>query len=153
MKSALWARRSERSRSDYAYARPRITFPNALGGEIPSRQFAQCCLGPEMAPLVEMAKDVSAKMIQNPALTDVKANLNLNNPEIQVNIDRQLASDLGVRVSDVASAVRLLMSGEDEISTFKEGSEQYPVTMRLMPGQRDDPAALSRCWFHRQNKA
>ena len=36
------------------------------------------------------------------------------------------------------------MSGEDEISTFKEGSEQYPVTMRLMPGQRDDPAALSR---------
>ena len=38
----------------------------------------------------------------------------------------------------------LLMSGEDQISTFKEGSEQYPVTMRLMPGQRDDPAALSR---------
>ena len=74
----------------------------------------------------------------------MKANLNLNNPEMQVNIDRQLASDLGVRVSDVAGAVRLLMSGEDEISTFKEGSEQYPVTMRLMPGQRDDPAALSR---------
>ena len=49
-----------------------------------------------------------------------------------------------MRVSDVAGAVRLLMSGEDQISTFKEGSEQYPVTMRLMPGQRDDPAALSR---------
>jgi hydrophobic/amphiphilic exporter-1 (mainly G- bacteria), HAE1 family len=47
-------------------------------------------------------------------------------------------------VSDVASAVRLLMSGEDQISTFKEGSEQYPVTMRLLPEQRDDPAALSR---------
>ena len=74
----------------------------------------------------------------------MKANLNLNNPELQVNIDRQLASDLGVRVSDVASAVRLLMSGEDQISTFKEGSEQYPVTMRLLPEQRDDPAALSR---------
>ena len=59
-------------------------------------------------------------------------------------IDRQLASDLGVRVSDVASAVRLLMSGEDEISTFKERVEQYPVTMRLMPGQRDDPEVLSR---------
>jgi HAE1 family hydrophobic/amphiphilic exporter-1 len=36
------------------------------------------------------------------------------------------------------------MSGEDEISTFKEGSEQYPVTMRLLPSQRDDPEALSR---------
>jgi multidrug efflux pump subunit AcrB len=57
---------------------------------------------------------------------------------------RPRASDLGVRVSDIAGAVRLLMSGEDQISTFKEGSEQYPVTMRLWPGQRDNPAALSR---------
>jgi hydrophobic/amphiphilic exporter-1 (mainly G- bacteria), HAE1 family len=129
---------------DYAYARPRITFPNALGGRDTFAPIRAMLLGPDMGPLVEMAKVVSAKMIQHPALTDVKANLNLNNPEIQVNIDRQLASDLGVRVSDVASAVRLLMSGEDEISTFKEASEQYPVTMRLMPGQRDDPAALSR---------
>jgi hydrophobic/amphiphilic exporter-1 (mainly G- bacteria), HAE1 family len=129
---------------DYAYARPRITFPNALGGRDTFAPIRAMLLGPDMIPLVEMAKDVNVKMVQNPALTDVKANLNLNNPEIQVKIDRQLASDLGVRVSDVASAVRLLMSGEDEISTFKEGSEQYLVTMRLMPGQRDDPAALSR---------
>ena len=51
-----------------------------------------------------------------------------------MNIDRARASDLGVRVADIAGAVRLLMSGEDQISTFKEGSEQYPVTMRLLPG-------------------
>jgi HAE1 family hydrophobic/amphiphilic exporter-1 len=129
---------------DYAYARPRITFPNALGGRDTFAPIRAMLLGPDMTPLVEMAKDANARMIKDSALTDVKANLNLNNPEIQVKIDRQLASDLGVRVSDVASAVRLLMSGEDEISTFKEGSEQYLVTMRLMPGQRDDPAALSR---------
>ena len=83
-------------------------------------------------------------MKQPAALADIKANLNLNNPELQVNIDRPLASDLGVRVSDIASAVRLLMSGEDQISSFKEESEQYPVTMRLAPQQRDDPAILSR---------
>jgi HAE1 family hydrophobic/amphiphilic exporter-1 len=129
---------------DYAFARPRITFPNALGGRDTFAPIRAMLLGPEMLPLVDMAKEVSAKMMKHPALTDVKANLNLNNPELQVSIDRQLASDLGVRVSDVAGAVRLLMSGEDEISTFKEGSEQYQVTMRLMPGQRDDPAALSR---------
>src|SRR5262249_30125039 len=78
------------------------------------------------------------------SLTDLRVNLSLNNPELQVNIDRQLASDLGVRVADIASAVRLMMSGDDEISTFKEESEQYRVTMRLLPGQRDDPAVLSR---------
>ena len=129
---------------EYAFARPRITFPNVLGGRDTFAPIRVQLLGPEMRPLVEMAKQASAEMMKQPALADVKANLNLNNPELQVKIDRQLASDLGVRVSDVAGAVRLLMSGEDQISTFKEGSEQYPVTMRLMPGQRDDPNALSR---------
>ena len=124
--------------------RPRITFPNVLGGRETFSPIRAMLLGPDMLPLVAAAKEVSQKMMAEPALADVKANLNLNNPELQVNIDRQLASDLGVRVSDVASAVRLLMSGEDQISTYKEGSEQYPVTMRLTSVQRDDPAALSR---------
>lgn len=129
---------------DFAFARPRVTFPNALGGRETFAPIRAQLLGPDIGTLVSLAKKVSVDMMQQPALADIKANLNLNNPELQVNIDRQLASDLGVRVADVASAVRLLMSGEDEISTFKEGSEQYPVTMRLLPGQRDDPNALSR---------
>ncbi|HUS05073.1 MAG TPA: efflux RND transporter permease subunit [Bryobacteraceae bacterium] len=128
----------------YAFARPRITFPNALGGRDTFAPIRAMLLGPDMNGLVKYAKEASAEMMKEPSIADVKANLNLNNPELQVNIDRPLASDLGVRVSDVASAVRLLMSGEDEISTYKEGSEQYPVTMRLLPAQRDDPSALSR---------
>jgi len=130
--------------SDYAHLRPRITFPNALGGRDTFSPIRAMILGPDMGKLVEIAKEMVVEMTSEPSLSDVKANLNLNNPELQVIIDRPLASDLGVRVSDIAGAVRLLMSGEDEISTFKEGSEQYPVTIRLAPGQRDDPAVLSR---------
>ena len=59
-------------------------------------------------------------------------------------MDRQRAADLGVRMTDVASAVRLMYSGQDEISTFKEGSEQYPVTMQLVPEQRDDLEVLAQ---------
>jgi HAE1 family hydrophobic/amphiphilic exporter-1 len=130
--------------SEYPHVRPRINFPNALGGRDTFAPIRAMLLGPDMESNVKIAKQISAEMLKQPSLTDIKANLNLNNPELQVNINRSLASDLGVRVSDVASAVRLMMSGEDEISTFKEGSEQYPVTMRLLPGQRDDPAVLSR---------
>ncbi len=129
---------------DYAVARPRVTFPNALGGRDTFSPIRAMLLGPDIEKLVELAREASAAMMKEPSLTDVKANLNLSNPELQVVIDRPLASDLGVRVSDVAGAVRLLMSGEDQISTFKELSEQYPVTMRLLPGQRDDPNSLSR---------
>ena len=128
----------------YAYARPRVTFPNVLGGHDTFSPIRAQLLGPDIHRSVEFARQIMLRMMQEPSLTDVKANLNLNDPEFQVAIDRPLASDLGVRVSDISGAVRLLMSGDDQISTFKEGPEQYPVTMRLLPGQRDDPSMLSR---------
>jgi len=129
---------------EFAIGRPRVTFPNVLGGRDTFSPIRMQLLGPDLARLVPVARDISLEMMKEPSLADVKANLNLNNPEYHIVIDRPLASDLGVRVSDISSAVRLLMSGEDEISTFKEDSEQYPVTMRLNGVQRDDPEALSR---------
>jgi len=129
---------------DPQLARPRVNFPNILGGRDTFAPIRGVLLGSDIRVLVDYARRALVPMLKEPSLSDVKANLNLNNPELQVVIDRQLASDLGVRVADISGAVRLLMSGEDEISTFKEGSEQYPVTIRLLPGQRDDPEALSR---------
>jgi HAE1 family hydrophobic/amphiphilic exporter-1 len=128
----------------FAYARPRVTFPNALGGRDTFAPIRAMLLGPDMRKLVEQAKRVNLELMKEPSIVDLRVNLSLNNPELQVDIDRPLASDLGVRVSDIASAVRLLMSGEDQVSTFKEDSEQYMVTMRLRQDQRDDPAVLSR---------
>jgi len=83
-------------------------------------------------------------MRQYPDLVDINPSLNLNMPELQVKVDRQRAADIGVRMTDISDAVRLFYSGEDEITRFKEGSEQYPVTMQLLPQQRDDPEVLSR---------
>lgn len=128
----------------FAYARPRITFPNALGGRDSFAPIRGMLLGPDIKSLTQYARQVNIELLKTRSVVDVKANINLSNPEVQVTIDRARASDLGVRVSDIASAVRLLMSGEDEISTYKEGAEQYPVMMRLVPGQRDDPTLLSR---------
>jgi HAE1 family hydrophobic/amphiphilic exporter-1 len=129
---------------EYGYARPRISFPNALGGRDSFSPIRGMLLGPDVKKLAELGKDISMEMMNTDSIVDVKANINLSNPELHVSIDRARASDLGVRVSDIGNAVRLLMSGEDEISTFKEDAEQYPVTMRLLPSQRDDPAILSR---------
>ncbi len=138
------AQRIRESIREYAHLRPRISFPNVLGGRDSFAPIRAMLLGPDINKLVSLSKAAVLEMQKQPSLTDVKANLNLNNPELQIAIDRPLASDLGVRVADVAGAVRLLMSGDDQISTFKEESEQYPVMMRLMPGQRDDPEVLSR---------
>jgi HAE1 family hydrophobic/amphiphilic exporter-1 len=40
--------------------------------------------------------------------------------------------------------VLLMMSGTDQISTYKEGNEQYDVTMQLLPEQQGDPEIISQ---------
>lgn len=120
-----------------------VRLPSILGGEqyFPVRAVLR---GPEVSELVELSGKIGARMEKFPGLVDVNPNLNLNTPELQVKVDRQRAADMGVRMSDVSEAVRLMYSGEDEITRFKEGSEQYPVTMQLLPAQRDNPDVLAR---------
>jgi HAE1 family hydrophobic/amphiphilic exporter-1 len=120
-----------------------VRMPSVLGGEtyFPVRAIIR---GPDMEKLVDISKQVASKMREFPGLVDVNPTLNLNQPELQVKVNRGRAADLGVRMTDVSSAVRLMYSGQDEISTYKEGSEQYPVIMQLVPEQRDNPDVLAR---------
>ena len=120
-----------------------VRLPSTLGGEnwYPIRAIIR---GPDVSRLVEISKQVAAEMSRFPGLVDVNPMINLNTPELQVKVDRQRAADLGVRMTDIGATVRLLFSGQDEISTYKEGAEQYPVTMQLLPEQRDNPAILGR---------
>ncbi len=132
--------------SEYKNMRYRISIPSALGGggEAQFYPIRGSLLGQDFDRVVEIAKLCNEELKKAPGLVDVEPGLNLNNPEFQVKIDRQKASDLGVRVADVARAVRLMFSGDDEISTYKEGDEQYMVTMQLLPEQRDNPDMLAR---------
>jgi len=81
--------------------------------------------------------------IESTAVPGCEIRLSLN-ISLQVKVDRQRAADIGVRMTDISDAVRLFYSGEDEITRFKEGSQQYPVTMQLLQEQRDNPDVLSR---------
>jgi HAE1 family hydrophobic/amphiphilic exporter-1 len=120
-----------------------VRLPSVLGGEI-YFPISALVRGPDLLQLAEISKKVADKMHQYPDLVDINPSLNLNTPELQVKVDRQRAADIGVRMTDISDAVRLFYSGEDEITRFKEGSEQYPVTMQLLPEQRDNPDVLNR---------
>jgi HAE1 family hydrophobic/amphiphilic exporter-1 len=130
--------------AEYKNLRSKVIIPSALGGGelyVPVRALI---LGPDFQKAAELSKEVAARMRNVPGLLDVEASVSLNSPELQVKIDRQRASDLGVRAADVAGAVRLMISGEDQISTYKEGDEQYDVTLQLLPEQQRDRDVLAR---------
>src|SRR6516164_7391328 len=129
--------------SDYHNMTYNVRLPSVLGGEI-YFPISAVIRGPELSKLAEISKAAADRMAKYPELVDVNPSLNLNTPELQVKVDRQRAADIGVRMTDISDAVRLFYSGEDEITRFKEGSEQYPVTMQLAERQRDNPDVLAQ---------
>src|SRR6202158_550726 len=120
-----------------------VRLPSVLGGEI-YFPIAAVIRGPDLSQLAETSKQIATRMMKYAELVDVNPNLNRNTAELQMKLGRQRAADMGVRMADVSVAVRLFYSGEDEITRFKEGSEQYPVTMQLLQEQRDNPDVLAR---------
>ncbi len=129
---------------EYADLRAVVLLPSVLGSSVDYGTIRPLILGPDFYGTAKIAEQSADEMRTIKGLVDVSAEVNLNTPELQVKIDRQRAADLGVRASDIANAVRLMVAGTDQISTYKEGSEQYDVTMQLLPEQQRNPELLSR---------
>jgi HAE1 family hydrophobic/amphiphilic exporter-1 len=123
----------------YAAYRPTVVFRTPIGGgESNAWPILANLYGPDLRTLSGYALRLNERLASLPQFIDVKARVNLGNPELRVDVDRQRAADLGVRVGSLASALRLMVSGEDEISSFREDQERYPVKMRVREDQRND---------------
>ncbi len=92
--------------------------------------------GPDLKELALLSNQFTQKMKEIPGLVDVDSSVNVGNPEVQVNILRDKASDLGVSVTDIARTLRTMISGEEDITKYKEGDELYEVRLRVRPEQR-----------------
>jgi HAE1 family hydrophobic/amphiphilic exporter-1 len=126
--------------------RPSVTSRNALGSGEGMGGFAIAAniLGPDLGEIAEYSKRALAAAQKLPSLTDIRIGLNLSNPEVHVAVDRRRAADLGVRMATVGNTLRLAVSGDDQISFYKEGPEQYPVKMRVLENQRRDIEEIGR---------
>jgi multidrug efflux pump len=86
--------------------------------------------GPDIRELARLSEEVVARLEERPGFVNVRTDLFLNKPQLEVSIDRERASDLGVSVRDIASTLQILLGGMD-ISTFKLGGETYDVIAQL----------------------
>jgi HAE1 family hydrophobic/amphiphilic exporter-1 len=126
--------------------RPSITSRNALGSGEGTGGFAISAniLGPSLEEIAKHSTRALAEAQKLPSLTDVKIGLSLSNPEVHVAVDRKRAADLGVRMATVGNTLRMAVSGDDQISFYKEAAEQYPVKMRVLEEQRRDIEEIGR---------
>ena len=127
----------------YPALKPTIAMRTPLGGgETGSYPIQVNLTGTDLRRLSGYALHLLNDVQAMPSISDAKAVVNLANPELRVDVDRQRAADLGVRVSDLGQALRLMVSGEDEISDYQENGERYPVKMRVREDQRSDKTTI-----------
>ncbi len=99
--------------------------------------------GPELKVLAEYGERLRLKAPEI-GIVDADSTLRLNKPELQVQIDRNRAADLGVNTEDIASALRVMVGGDDEVTRFRDSSvnDDYNVQLRLAEADRNDPQML-----------
>jgi HAE1 family hydrophobic/amphiphilic exporter-1 len=126
--------------SNYPANRPSVTARNALGSGEGQGGFAISAniLGPDLRQLTEYSLKALEAAQKIPSLAEPKLSLSVSNPEIHVAVDRRRAADLGVRMATVGNTLRMAVSGDDRISFYKEGQEQYPIKLRVLEDQRRD---------------
>ncbi len=99
--------------------------------------------GPDLKKLEEYSAEILEKMKTIPDAVDVDSTLISGKPEVQLEINRDVAADLGVRVGDISQALNTLVAGQ-EATTFNEGTDQYEVRVRALNAYRTDVEGLSR---------
>jgi HAE1 family hydrophobic/amphiphilic exporter-1 len=114
-----------------------------VGGRISKSQYQFTLQSTEVAELYEGARVLEARMEELPMIQDVTSDLQIANPEVKVEIDRERASALGVSARQIEEALYNAY-GSRQVSTIFTPSDQYWAILELLPQYQRDAEALSK---------
>jgi HAE1 family hydrophobic/amphiphilic exporter-1 len=117
---------------------------NAFGGGV-NTEIMYWIGGPDLKQLEKYSATLLGRLkeMQSIGVVDPDTNLVTGKPELGVHIDRQKASDMGVRVQDIASTLNVLVGGL-KVTDYYEGGEQYEVHVRALHEYRKDPQGIGQ---------
>jgi len=101
-------------------------------------------LGQDRAVLATLAAQVMQAMREAPGAVDVESSDEANKPQLSVELKRELASDLGIGIAQVAAALRPLLAGQAVGNWRAPDDQYYDVQLRLSRADRARAADLER---------
>jgi HAE1 family hydrophobic/amphiphilic exporter-1 len=111
-------------------------------GQLTKSQYQYTLQAPDTSELYKWAPQVEAKLRSLPGLIDVTSDLQITQPQITVDIDRNKASALGVSAQTIENTLYDAY-GARQVSTIYAPTDQYWVVMELEPRYQTDPSVLS----------
>ncbi len=119
-----------------------------IGGGIRNVPILYAIRGTSLADLQTYTRQITSEFSKLPGIVDVDTSIEAGKPEVKVTIDRDKAADLGITVGSIAEAVNILVSGEVDITKYKdeERGRRFDVRVRLNPEDRSNPSDLGRIY-------
>ncbi|MHC1698175.1 MAG: efflux RND transporter permease subunit [Geobacteraceae bacterium] len=121
-----------------------------IGGRLTKSQYQFTLQSPDKDELYKYSAVLEAKMRALQQLQDVTSDLQIKNPQVNVEIDRDKASALGVSVEQVEDALYYAY-GSRQVTTIYAPNNQYQVILELADQYQRDPSALAMLYVQAKN--
>jgi hydrophobic/amphiphilic exporter-1 (mainly G- bacteria), HAE1 family len=102
--------------------------------------------GLKLDELFDWAQRMEKRLLQLPQLQDVNTDLQIDSPVVQVSVDRDRATALGVTVDNVRQAL-FSAFGTRQISTLYGQANAYQVILEALPEDQRDETGLSKLYL------
>ncbi len=116
--------------------------PIRLEATLSKAQYQFVLQSPDTDELYKHAADFEMKLRGLPMLQDVTSDLQINNPQINLDIDRDRAASLGITAEQIEDSLYSAY-GARQVSTIYSPANQYKVIMELEPQYQTNPSALN----------
>ena len=121
--------------------------PLSIGGLNTRSQYQFTLQDVDTEELYRYANVLQDKVRALPGFQDVTTDMQVRNPQVKLNLDRDRIAALGLTVAQVETALSNAY-GMRQVSTIYAPNNQYPVIMQVAPEFQEDPAALSMLYIH-----
>jgi hydrophobic/amphiphilic exporter-1 (mainly G- bacteria), HAE1 family len=117
---------------------------DAVGG---NKQIEFSLKGQDLNELERLATLVMDKVRDVPGLVDLDSSVKPNKPTIDIEVKREVASDMGLGVAQIASSLRTMIAGQTVGNWRASDDQTYDINVRLAPEARNTPQDLERLPF------
>lgn len=115
--------------------------PIRLEATISKAQYQFVLQSPDTNELYKYAAEFERKLRGFPMIHDVTSDLQISNPQVDLDIDRDRAASLGITAQQIEDSLYSAY-GARQVSTIYSPTNQYRVVMELEPRYQTDPSSL-----------
>ncbi|HVB40782.1 MAG TPA: efflux RND transporter permease subunit [Terriglobales bacterium] len=126
--------------------------PINIGAHGTNAQYQLALQGSDPNELYHYAPLLEQKLATFPMLKDVNTDMQMKNPQVDVVIDRDKASSLGVTAAQIENALYTAY-GQRQLSLIYTPDDEYKVISELQPQFQLSPATLADLYIHSNSGA